>query len=174
MQLSTEEFIKLSKAVTGDQYNYSKTVYKNSKDKICIICPEHGEFWQRPDHHLKGHGCRKCAGRKISQTKSLGQEEFIYRGNKIYTGFYDYTKVNYKNRNTNVCIICPEHGEFWQCPDSHLQGVGCKKCSGREQLNTESFIERGKKKHGDKYSYEKTKFINRATKVVITCPIEEL
>ena len=31
-----------------------------------------------------------------------------------------YRKVNYINSQTKVCIICPEHGEFWQRPNDHL------------------------------------------------------
>lgn len=27
-----------------------------------------------------------------------------------------------------MCIICPEHGEFWQTPNSHLFGAGCPTC----------------------------------------------
>ena len=34
--------------------------YKGDKEKVCIICPEHGEFWQLPGSHLKGHGCVEC------------------------------------------------------------------------------------------------------------------
>ena len=34
--------------------------YINSQTKVCIICPEHGEFWQAPSKHLYGRGCPKC------------------------------------------------------------------------------------------------------------------
>ena len=37
--------------------------------------------------------------------------------------------MNYVNAQTKVCIICPEHGEFWQTPNKHLQGKGCPKCN---------------------------------------------
>ena len=33
---------------------------KEQKDPICIICPEHGEFWQKPNDHLSGRGCPIC------------------------------------------------------------------------------------------------------------------
>ena len=60
-RLTTEEFIKKAKEVHGDKYDYSKVEYKNTSTKVCIICPEHGEFWQTPNEHLQGHGCRKCS-----------------------------------------------------------------------------------------------------------------
>jgi hypothetical protein len=55
-----EDFIREAKEVHGDKYDYSKVEYINSKTKVCIICPEHGEFWQIPYDHLKGCGCQKC------------------------------------------------------------------------------------------------------------------
>ena len=39
---------------------------------------------------------------------------FIQRANLIHNNKYDYSKVDYVNSYTKVCIICPEHGEFWQ------------------------------------------------------------
>lgn len=42
---------------------------------------------------------------------------------------YDYSKSEYINAKTNVCIICPIHGEFWQSPHYHLKGCGCPHCN---------------------------------------------
>ncbi len=54
-KLTTEEFINKARDVHGDRYDYSKVEYVNSKAKVCIVCPEHGEFWQAPYTHLNGH-----------------------------------------------------------------------------------------------------------------------
>lgn len=43
-KLTANEFIKQARNVHGDKYDYSKVEYVNSKTKICIICPIHGEF----------------------------------------------------------------------------------------------------------------------------------
>lgn len=107
--------------------------------------------------------------------KKLTKEEFIIRSQKIHNNKYDYSKVEYKNRNTKVCIICPIHGEFWQTPAGHLSGRGCSKC-GHEKTNaskvitTEIFIQRAKNKHGDKYLYDKTIYSGFDKNVIITCP----
>lgn len=63
-------FIDKARVVHGDRYDYSKVVYINYTTKVCIICPEHGEFWQTPAKHLQGHGCphSKCQLQKRSQT----------------------------------------------------------------------------------------------------------
>ena len=61
--------------------------------------------------------------------KKLTQEEFIYRAREIHGDKYDYSKVEYVNSTSKVCIICPTHGEFWMYPNNHLnQRQGCQKC----------------------------------------------
>lgn len=59
-KLTQEEFVYRAKEVHGEKYDYSKVEYKKAKEKICIVCHEHGEFWQIADHHLRGRGCPKC------------------------------------------------------------------------------------------------------------------
>jgi intein-encoded DNA endonuclease-like protein len=63
---SLDTFIKRAREIHGDKYDYSKVEYKNSKEKVCIICPVHGEFWQTPSNHLMGKGCRQCGLEKRS------------------------------------------------------------------------------------------------------------
>jgi len=58
--LGTEKFIRKAKKIHGNRYDYSKTEYKSFKKDVCIICPKHGEFWQKPKVHLRGGGCNKC------------------------------------------------------------------------------------------------------------------
>lgn len=59
-KLTTEEFIEKAEKVHGDRYDYSKVNYTDSKTKVCIICPIHGEFLQSPAKHLQGQGCKQC------------------------------------------------------------------------------------------------------------------
>ena len=164
--MTKEEFICEARKIHGDKYDYSKVAeFKNKKDKICIVCPEHGEFWQMANEHLKGHGCSACCG-----LKKLTTEQFIEKARKIHGNKYDYSKVEYKNNRTKVCIICPEHGEFWQVPNAHLSGCGCKKCAGNEKYTTIEFIEQARKIHGDKYDYSKVEYNGANKKVCIICP----
>lgn len=52
-KLTTEEFIKKAKEIHGDLYNYEKTDYKHSLEKVKIICniQGHGIFEQKPSDH---------------------------------------------------------------------------------------------------------------------------
>ena len=173
--LTTEEFIEKARKVHTDKYDYSKVNYINANTKVCIVCPEHGEFWQTPASHLNGIGCPKCGFERIREKNKITLNEFIKKAKEVHGDKYDYSKVEYVNNKTKVCIICPEHGEFWQTPDSHLRGGGCKKClneklSSDRLLTTEEWIEKARKVHGDKYDYSKTIYKGYYEKVCITCP----
>ena len=59
-KMTTAEFIARAKEVHGDKYDYSKTEYVDAQTKVCVTCPVHGDFFQLPGHHLKGHGFSKA------------------------------------------------------------------------------------------------------------------
>jgi hypothetical protein len=132
---TAEQFIKEAKEIHGDKYDYSKVDYVNCDTKVCIICPKHGEFWQTPNKHLSGRGCMKCGHEKTAQRQTFTTEQFIKKAKEIHGNKYDYSKVEYKGYDEDVCIICPTHGEFWQTPDSHLQGSNCRMCANNLSKN---------------------------------------
>lgn len=75
----------------------------------------------------------RVGGRKSNKKKRIEDAIFDFRlrhGDK-----FDYSKVDYINNRTKVCIICPIHGEFWQTPHDHLR-FGCMKCAiqGRKNI----------------------------------------
>lgn len=164
-KLTTSEFIARAKELYGDKYDYSKVVYINSAQKVCVICPEHGDFWMTPSNFLNGHKCPACSGRT-----RVTQEVFIERSTKIHNGRYNYSKVEYKGLEKPVCIICPEHGEFWQKANGHMYGRGCPKCYGTPKSTTEEFIRKAKDIYGDTYDYSKVIYNGNKEKVCIICP----
>ena len=95
---------------------------------MCIICPEHGEFWQTPNSHLSGSGCRKCSNKKLSKDRLMTNEEFIKRSKNIHKNRYSYEHTSYNGYYKRVTITCPIHGDFQQIAYDHLQGKGCRKC----------------------------------------------
>jgi len=167
---TTEQFILDAKEIHGDRYNYSKVVYINARTKIVIVCKTHDEFEQIPGKHLQGAGCRKCA----YENKKYTNEEIIIEAKKIHGDRYDYSKVEYLGCETKVIIICNIHGEFLQQTNLHLMGMGCIKCgriisSNLQKGNTEQFIKKSKKVHGNKYDYSKVEYVDCKTKVIINC-----
>lgn len=167
---TNKTFIEESSIVHNNKYDYSNVMYINNHTKVLISCPLHGEFWQTPDAHLRGQGCPECKGSKISQKLTKKQSTFIKEATQTHSNLYDYSKVEYKNTNSKVCIICPIHGEFWQTPNHHLKGEGCPHCFGNVCKTTEDFIKEAKEIHGDKYYYSKVTYVNNRTKVCIICP----
>ena len=160
----TEKFIEKAKLIHDDKYDYSKVDYKNANTKVIIICKEHGEFLQISSSHLQGFGCAKCAGKAKSNTK-----EFIENALLIHKNKYDYSKVDYNKNNIKVIIICKEHGEFLQIPNSHLKGFGCAKCAGVAKSNTKEFINNAILVHGNKYDYSKVNYKGNKKFVIIIC-----
>lgn len=164
--MTQSEFIEKATTKHDGRYSYGSVIYKNSKSPVIITCKTHGDFEQSPNMHLQGYGCSECGG-----TKKLNTNSFIAKASDVHLGKYNYSKVHYVNNSTKVTITCNEHGDFTQTPMKHLQGQGCRICAGNSNHSLNSFIEIAKIVHANKFNYEKSKFVNVKTKIVITCPV---
>ena len=166
--MSNQEFIEKANQVHNFKYDYSKVNYVNSKSKVVIHCKIHGEFEQRPNLHLQGHGCRDCG----FDSKTMSNQEFIEKANQVHNFKYDYSNVNYLGTLSKINIICKIHGEFEQLPIQHLKGPGCPFCSyDSRKLSLEEFVRKSNESHKFKYDYSKVQYINSKSKVTIICPI---
>ena len=176
--MDLSDFIKKAKSVHGDKYDYSKSLYLGSREKIEIICPLHGAFFQLVTNHLSGRGCKECNKIKITRNQSSNTEEFINKARNIHGDKYDYSLVDYTNNHTKIEIICKNHGKFMQSPKDHLSGKGCLIC-GRERskediksrimLSKDKFIKRANEVHGYGYDYSLVDYKDTRTKVEIIC-----
>jgi len=162
---TTEQFLIEARIVHGDKYDYSKFEYIRSHDKGLFICPTHGEFRQIVKDHLAGRGCWACSG-----SKKYSKDDWITSARKIHGDKFDYSKVEYKNSQSKVTIVCPEHGDFEQLPASHMYGIGCSACAGLKKYTTESFIEKVIQVHGNKYDYSQVNIDGIKNNVIIICP----
>lgn len=170
-KISYDEFLKRARSVHGDKYDYSNVdLSKGFHSPVKIICPIHGEFYQTPVSHVRGSNCPKCSVEKVHNEQKKTTEKFKEDARKIFGNRYDFSKVNYTGAQNKVCVICPEHGEFWIRPNDLLNGHGCSACSRTRPLTTQVFIDRAKKIFGDKYSYENVVYKNLGTHVSVTCP----
>ena len=75
---TTPQFIKDAKAVHGTKYKYTKVEYVNTRTRVIITCPIHGNFEQIPDQHLYGYGCHKCTPFKYSKLAIKWIEGYAY------------------------------------------------------------------------------------------------
>lgn len=127
-KLTTEEFINRSNKVHEGKYNYSLVNYVDSKTKVLITCPEHGDFWQVPSNHLWGKGCTKCGLKRTKESNSFTTEDFVNKSINVHGSRYDYSKSVYTTCDIKITINCLEHGDFEQTPSSHFRGQGCPTC----------------------------------------------
>jgi len=105
----------------------------------------------------------------------LTTDEFISSARRVHGNKYDYALVEYSVTDIPVKIICREHGEFEQRPHNHLSGHGCNTCGGlatanARRSNTEQFIAKAKRVHGDKYDYSLVSYERAVLPVKIVCP----
>ena len=68
-------------------------------------------------------------------------DEWKEKAVQIFGTRYSYENTQYVNSNTNVFVICPEHGEFLQNPMNHLYGYeGCAKCRKIKQHSKQQIL----------------------------------
>ena len=164
--LTTFTFIEKAKLVHGEStYDYSKTIYTNSKKEVDIICPIHKSFFVTPNDHLsKKVGCQTCGRDRTTKAvqeryKDVGKIHLI-NAKKVHNNIYDYSKVVYTGCENKVTIRCLKHGDFEMLLDNHAtQKQGCPKC-GKESmakirsLKLDNFITRSIETHNNLYSYD--------------------
>lgn len=168
-RLNTEILIEKLKKIHGDKYSYNEVEYKGVNNKIILTCHKHGNFHISPFTALSGSGCPKCKGRGLSN------DEVVERFREVHGDKYDYSKVNFNKMHEKVCIICPEHGEFWMTPSKHYsKKQGCPKCGIKRRVenqfkNKNEVIDIFNKVHGGIYDYSKVEYISMRDKVEIIC-----
>lgn len=161
-----EQFVSDAVSVHGNKYDYSKVVYTGNKDKVSLICIEHGEFRIAPTDHLKGGGCAECSFDRLR----LKTDGFIGKATAIHGGKFDYSLVACEAASDVVDIICSVHGAFQQRASDHMSGYGCAACAGTKKLTTYDFIARSKMVHGNRYIYDEVKYTSSHRVVKIKCP----
>ena len=172
--MTTENFIEKAIIIHNNKYQYINTKYISSSKKVDIFCPKHGMFQQTPYNHLQGKNCKFCGYDIIKQKKLNTTENFINKAKNIHLEKYDYSKTNYISAHCKIIIICKNHGEFLQTPNSHLNGSGCIKCrynNNKKLSNTSSFIKKALKIHGDKYDYSNVNYLSAKEDVEIICKL---
>lgn len=172
-KLTTETFILNAKAVHGDRYDYSATVYLNRHTHVTIKCPNHGAFNQKPIYHtLRGAGCPECA-KMICPRDTF--DDFVAKAQRRHGQVYLYDSIHYTNSTTKMTIRCPRHGEFSQLPYMHVYGQGCPECglkknADAKRKSTDQFISEAKAIHGDRYDYSLVNYTTVRAQVEIVCP----
>ena len=205
VKLTQEQYIAKARAKWGDAYDYSESVYLAGLKPITIRCIKHNHYFtvQAGNHIstlLKSGGCPLCgqeslteyrlkkheeALRKAEQKKKLykprltHKERFLKKARAMYPD-YDFSRVEYKDRETHIYVVCPVHGEFKIRPRTLLIGDkgqkphGCWRCNNlippyERKPALESFKRRMHELYGDKYTFVWSDFKNKQSMIRFTC-----
>ena len=159
--------------VHGDKYDYSKVKYVNNKTLVEIVCPKHGEFFQKPNVHLNGHGCPKCANSGVKLT----QEEFELRVKENNPNL-DVSNFKYVNSHEKSVCKCNACGYEWKTSHMLLRdsGYSCPNCSKNKRTKDRTYtindfltVYRSKFKDSN-YVFSKSHYTNSLEKMIVTCP----
>ena len=168
-----DDFIINANIKHKNKYEYSQMNYINAREKIKIICKEHGEFEQTPDSHLRGCGCPYC----VNKTEFI-LYEYIQKKYEITKQF---KKDWCKNNNTNKYLpfdFCIEEYKIIIELDGrqHFEQV-CNWSSPEEQFENDKYKEKCANENGysvirllqedvfnDKYDW-KTELVNNIEKI---------
>lgn len=109
-------------------------------------------------------------------TQKITTPEFIKRARKIHGNKYNYDETNYINSDTEVIIICPEHGRFTQTATKHINtGRGCWECGKKScveatlEKRKNSFLNKAFKKFKNLFTYNIDEYKNNSVKITISC-----
>jgi len=161
--------------------DFHNSIYNGNLIPIEFECKIHpGEKQFRTPKSMKlGAGCESCKRESLRNRYSTTQDSFIEKLRVLYGDSVGYEKVYYVNSDTNVILVCPEHGDFSVRPTILLnkkQGVpACTKCSklssGRKLALTQTiFLERLNEIHGGSVQLCKgSTYHNYNTEVEVNC-----
>ena len=115
-----EEFVKKSKKIYGDKFNYDLVEYIDCKIGVKILCNDCNNIFLRPPNdHLRNKGCLQC--------KKFTTQQFVLKAEEVHGDKYNYDLSDYKRMKTKVKILCNSCNKiFEQTPDAHLKGHGCR------------------------------------------------
>ena len=205
-KLTKEEYVAKARAKWGDAYDYSESVYVAGLSPITIRCIKHNHYFTvQASNHIStkqrrfSAGCPICAQERLtaaralrensimaqikkiraSKPKKTSQEIFIEKAKAQYPD-YDYSKVEYKDRDTSVTLICPKHGVFAIRPRTLLskekgkQPHGCWECCGMKKPalnNSETFKEDVLALYGDKYVFHCEDYKCKTSQIRVECKL---
>lgn len=152
MQYNTEMFIKEYKEVHGNKdHTFTRTIFVAARTKITVTCGTHGDFHKTKGNHFQGKGCPKCVQEAVTRRQiEKGKLKFFKNVIKRYNNFYVYFLDEYVDYHTEIRILCPVHGEFWETPRNHYNGSRCMSCKHDADILPQSEAEERLAKFGNK------------------------
>lgn len=171
---TTEEILEeLNSIFEQGTYDFSELIYKGVDSKSYVTCLKCGtrHYWTVRSLKLG----RKCSCQKTIPNKKTN-EQYLEDLESVYGDKLQYHLVLYKGAKELVTVICNTCSqEFSQEASYLLTGNGCPHCNTKEKINklssnTQEFIDKAKKVHGDKFDYSLVNYVRANRNVDIICP----
>jgi len=182
--ITTDDFIEKSVFLYGEKYSYDESVYLNSTAPIKIFCKKCNTYFFRTyfQHIMNKKGCPCCAESNKWEDNSdyiiLKTNEFIEASKSVHGNKYSYDRTVYSGVNNKMEIYCNECKKYFSITwHNHLRGRGgCKTCRykntpDKKLKKTNNFILKASQKHGEKYSYVNSNYINHKTNIEVHCNV---
>lgn len=181
-KMNTEEFITEANKVHNNYFSYNHCHFVNVNSKVIVTCPIHGNFEVKPNNHLNGANCKKCALRGITHqitmrkiknksTKKLTTEDFKKKLLDVWGERYTLdNKSVYQGANKSVNILCNQHGLFNITPNHILSGRGCPVCARNKKKTLTEVINsiREKQPYSD-YDYKNVVYKGTHSPIELKC-----
>lgn len=121
---NTKEFIEKSVVLHNELYDYSLVEYKTKKEKVKIICLDHGVFEQKASVHLSGHGCPICRNSKLERylRDNLIHLGIAFEQNKRYDDCRNYLPLPFDFYLSDMNILIECDGIQHRVPIKHFGG----------------------------------------------------
>lgn len=183
-----EDVLPLFRAKHGDRYDYIAETFIDVKQKMTMVCKEHGEFQRTPiDHYRLGYGCRQCSRIEVGKSKRISWNDFLLKAHAIHGNTYTYIEPDdFKGYAHTITIICPIHSEFEQKVTHHLSGSGCPLCGqlksgaktiikrmdrGKGKYLLEEYLSTLSKEHLEKYDYSESVYLGSKKPMTVRCKL---
>jgi len=141
--MSSDEFIRRSTIAHNGKYDYSKSIFTTSNEKIIVTCPIHGDITQNAGVHMRGHGCKKCAMDFIALNQTYCKDDIIRIGREVWGDLFDYSEIEYTYAKNKCKIKCNTCGDFfYQRIGCHLnkKQTGCPNCKNNRGFRRSQWV----------------------------------
>ena len=156
----------------GNNFDYSEVGIINiKKDPCIIICKEHGRLETSFYNHLgSGTGCPHCGEKECRKSKTFTLEDFNNKLDLKYPNRSWKVVGDYKHNKIPV-LIEDEDGLLHLITPNILLNSSSSPCVRTAKDKKEYCINRFRKIHKDKLTFEKFEYLGTKTKSTITCKI---
>ena len=175
-----ERFVEQARAIWGNRYDYTDSVYINNRKPITIYCPKHDYHFRvamAQNHILKPHGTFKPTGCPVCAAEKL-------HGSEYGKDWRRYLKVCAKNNRVGRIVQPPQ--KHFKSPEqraaeeaarqAEAEAKRLKKKAYMEKWHAKSmkeaaFFEKLQQQYPDQYDTSKTEYKGREGKLTLICPV---